>query len=144
MLPDIIDKPLYYGLSWVTGKQGADLGLISGSRTLGHTALFLLALTSLAMWRKSKVLAALSLGVGSHLLLDSWITLVTYTPGQPPFRYVLLWPFLSSHFPEMPHKDLTTHLHVVSRPSILWCEVIGAAILLWDRFKKSYRLSFPR
>ncbi len=44
LLPDLIDKPLYYGWSWLTGKHGAEAGLISGTHLFGHTGLFLLAL----------------------------------------------------------------------------------------------------
>ena len=46
LLPDLIDKPLYYGWSWLTGKHGADAGLISGTHLFGHTGVFLLALVS--------------------------------------------------------------------------------------------------
>ena len=45
ILPDLIDKPLYYSLAVITHKWGSELGLISGTRTFGHTAAFLLLLT---------------------------------------------------------------------------------------------------
>ncbi|MDE2510595.1 MAG: metal-dependent hydrolase, partial [Elusimicrobia bacterium] len=70
LLPDLIDKPLYYGLSLATGHSGADLGLIAGTRSFGHTVLFTAALAALARARRSKTLAALALGSATHLLLD--------------------------------------------------------------------------
>jgi hypothetical protein len=44
LLPDFVDKPHYYALSWATGMRGEALGLICGTRTIGHTALFTLAI----------------------------------------------------------------------------------------------------
>src|SRR5947209_6204662 len=70
ILPDLIDKPLYYSIAWATGKQAHELGLISGTRTFGHTALFLLFIVLLGAAKKSRFLAALSLGITTHLLLD--------------------------------------------------------------------------
>src|SRR4051812_43796707 len=35
LLPDLIDKPLYYIPSWITGKRGAELGLIAGTHSFG-------------------------------------------------------------------------------------------------------------
>ena len=70
LLPDVIDKPLYYILFAITRLNGGHLGLINNSRTVGHTAMFLLALTLLAVTRRSRVLAALALGVATHLMLD--------------------------------------------------------------------------
>jgi hypothetical protein len=45
LLPDLIDKPLYYGLSWLTGLRGAELGVIAGTRSFGHSWILLLLLT---------------------------------------------------------------------------------------------------
>src|ERR1700733_5728748 len=71
LLPDLIDKTLYYGLSFATGRRGAELRLISGTRTFGHTILFTLALGAIAARRRSKTLAALALGSATHLFLDA-------------------------------------------------------------------------
>src|ERR1041385_5467328 len=49
ILPDLIDKPLYYIPSSITGKEGAALGIIAGTHSFGHTLLFLVTL--LAAWR---------------------------------------------------------------------------------------------
>ena len=38
VLPDLIDKPVYYGLSWWTGKSGAALGLIDRARQVGMSS----------------------------------------------------------------------------------------------------------
>src|SRR5687767_3274929 len=67
LLPDLIDKPLYYGLVALTGKRGAELELIHGTRTFGHTALLLLLIL---MWKRP-VVRALALGVLTHIALDT-------------------------------------------------------------------------
>ncbi len=67
LLPDLVDKPLYYGLVFATGKHAAELGLISGSRTVGHTLLFALLCGALVRGPRGRALFA---GMVSHLLLD--------------------------------------------------------------------------
>src|SRR4051812_22338745 len=110
LLPDVIDKSLYYGLSWLNGLRGADLGLISGTRTLGHSALFLLLLAGFAALLKSRPLAALTLGVATHLLVDHLGDSIGHAiwPSfdQPQFDAQgrnlslvgLLWPFMGARF----------------------------------------------
>src|SRR4051812_44623567 len=70
LLPDLIDKTLYYSLYLATGQWGEKLGLIAGTRTFGHSGLFLIAVTALALFRGSRTAVALGLGILTHLLLD--------------------------------------------------------------------------
>jgi hypothetical protein len=142
ILPDLIDKPLYYGLAWITGRHGAELGLISSTRTLGHTAMFLLAITLLAMVRRSRVLAALALGVATHLFLDNLgDTLTDYFAPYPDGTIrtsaltALLWPMYKPYFANMPFKNMAAHLHVTLNPLTIGAEIAGAAILAWDYWK---------
>ncbi len=44
LLADLVDKPLYYALVLATGRRGAELGLVTGTRTFGHTLLLVVAL----------------------------------------------------------------------------------------------------
>ena len=99
ILPDLIDKPLYYGFSFFTRKQGAELGMISGTRTLGHTALFLVLLTSSAYIKKSRFLTALSLGVATHLLRVARADNFLNNFYNFPIHSVLFWPFIIANFP---------------------------------------------
>ena len=109
LLPDLIDKPLYYGMALFTGRHGADLGLVSGTRTFGHTALFLLILSLIAILRSSKPLAALAVGVMTHLLLDNWVE--HYFMGKVGADHLaLFFPFLGFHFPVMPYGTFSEHL----------------------------------
>ena len=74
LLPDLIDKPLFYGLLWTRGHPDA---LISGSRSIAHSGLFLLALLALALALRRPGPWAVFSGVATHLVLDIGGELVT-------------------------------------------------------------------
>ncbi|MGZ3687595.1 MAG: metal-dependent hydrolase [Bdellovibrionota bacterium] len=137
MLPDLIDKPLYYGLSLVTGRQGLDIGLISGTRTFGHTAVFLVALSIWTNFRRSPWLAALTLGVASHLLIDNVMT--QFLDADSIRRYSgtvgLLWPFLGNRFPDYPFNGIVDHLSMIRMKYIALGEIVGAGILGFEFWK---------
>jgi hypothetical protein len=131
LLPDLIDKPLYYGWSWLTGKHGAEAGLISGTHLFGHTGLFLLALVAAALATRAHALRSVAIGVATHLALDF--------VGLSMDLHTLLWPLLGWQFPSYPFGSLTEHLGTMFRPVTFAGEVVGAAILWWD-----YRTARPR
>ncbi len=121
LLPDLIDKPLFYGHFWLTGQR---TGLLSGTHLFGHTGLFLLALVAAALAARSLVLRALAIGVATHLALDF--------AGLSMDLGTLLWPLLGWAFPAYPFKNLGQHLTTVFRPVTLAGELLGGAVLWWD------------
>jgi len=127
LLPDIIDKPLYYGMSWATGKRGFDIGLISGTRTFGHTLLFTAAIAGYAAARRSKAAAAVALGCATHLVLDAitdaFIRRADFSAS------VFLWPLLGWRFPGFTYSNLGEHLGEFRQPFFLYAELIGALCL---------------
>jgi hypothetical protein len=127
LLPDLIDKPLYYIPSWITGKRGTELGLIAGTHSFGHTGLFLVALTVVAMLLRRPSARALALGVATHLALD--------IVGLSMDRATLFWPLLGWRFTPFQHGGLGEHLLAVLHPVTLAGELIGAAIILWDLWR---------
>jgi hypothetical protein len=129
ILPDLVDKPLYYSLSYLTGRHGAELGLISGTRTFAHTAIFLLALAAIAALKRSRLLAALALGIGTHLLIDNLVDTLSQHSGDG--LSALLWPALGG-FPVFPFMSALEHASTVLNPVVLGGEIAGAAILFWD------------
>lgn len=143
ILPDLIDKPLYYGFVLATGRHGAAIGLISGTRTFGHTGLFLLLLTLVAVVRKSPVFAALALGVATHLLLDSLgnpFSHVLATGGVP-----LLWPLHGLRFPVFPYTGAKDQLwQALLNPYFFWTEILGLSLIFWDRWKAAHRLEIAQ
>jgi membrane-bound metal-dependent hydrolase YbcI (DUF457 family) len=136
ILPDLIDKPLYYGLSWATGRHGYELGLISGTRTFGHTILFTATLAVVAAARRSRVFAALALGAATHLILD--VVTDVFTRRADFSLRVLFWPLLGWQFPGYAYSGLREHLSQYHEPFILYAELIGAAILFieWRRARR--------
>jgi hypothetical protein len=121
LLPDLIDKPLFYIPFWVTGERGT---FLSGTHLFAHTGLFLLALIVAARLTRSPPLRAVAFGVGTHFVLD----VVGLSMGLG----TLLWPFLGWHFPVFPFRNLGQHLSTILNPITLAGETIGGAILWWD------------
>ena len=141
LLPDLIDKPLYYGLSWATGKRGAELGLISGSRTFGHTILLTAAVYAAGASRKSRALKAVALGMATHLVLD-WISEVWTTGTDFSLRASLRvfgWPLFGWRFPIYSFSGWQEHVASGLEPFMLVTESLGALLLIyeWRRRKRA-------
>jgi hypothetical protein len=135
LLPDAIDKPLYYILVIVTGRRGADLGLISGSRTFGHTLLFAI-LFWLALPRR--VGTPLFIGVATHLALDELgdvagaLLPALGTHGRPGTINAILFPLLGPHFPISPYRSALEHAASLGNGYVVAGEIVGALLLLWQ------------
>jgi LexA-binding, inner membrane-associated putative hydrolase len=134
LLPDLIDKPLYYSLVIATHKRGEALGLISGTRTFGHTGLFLLLFVGLWAWRRSPALAAIAWGIASHLLLDNIGDLFGEHIGPTAFD-ALMFPLFGPHFPIAFFKNLREHLSSVRNYYVAAGEIAGFIILVWTALK---------
>ncbi len=132
ILPDLIDKPLYYGATFFSQNHGSVWSSISGSRTLGHTALFILILSSLTWIKKSKRIAALFLGSAIHLLLDAVSDALLGRDFSESLQTVILWPLLGTKFPDFPYSSLSEHLNIMDRPSLILEELIGASLLIFN------------
>jgi LexA-binding, inner membrane-associated putative hydrolase len=130
LLPDLIDKPLFYIPLWLTGRRGAAAGLLTGTHLFAHTALFLVALVVAALITRAAPLRAVAIGVATHFLLDC----VGLSLGLG----TLLWPLFGWHFPFYPFSNLGQHLATVLNPVTLAGELCGAAILAWD-YRKARR-----
>ncbi len=139
ILPDLIDKPLYYGLRFATGLRGAELGLISGTRTFGHTGLFLLLFAVTAFVKRSKVFAALALGVATHLVLDGLADVwIPYEPGTRTLVNALFFPFMGFSFPVIPYHYVGEHLRSIMRPMTWMCELLGLLLFSWETWKRRH------
>jgi hypothetical protein len=142
-LPDLIDKPLYYILAAVIGRDAASQSLISGTRTFGHTLLLLILIVSIAALRKSRVMAALAAGMATHYLIDVigdelQLRLGLLIPGPGPDGWhAFLWPLLGWDFPTST-TTMTGHGSQIINPWVLIGEVVGLSILLWD-YRKGWR-----
>ena len=145
LLPDLIDKPLYYALSLSTGRHGAALGLISGTRTFGHTGLLLLVLGLLALLSRgragaaSAALAALALGDTTHLILDNLGDLLSPPPPERLTAIALFFPAMGVRFPIAHFANFAEHLQSnLDNAFTIAGELVGGAILLaaWLRARR--------
>jgi hypothetical protein len=125
LLPDLIDKPLFYIPFWLTGGPGA---ILSGTHLYAHTLLFLLALVVAALLARSMTLGAVAVGVATHFALDC----VGLSMGLG----TLIWPLLGWRFPAYPFRNLGQHLGTILNPITLGGELLGGAILWWDYRKR--------
>jgi len=136
LLPDLIDKPLFYGLLWTRGHPDA---LISGSRSVGHSGLFLLALLGLALAFRRPELWAVLAGVVTHLVLDIGGELVSGSVPDASIWIAIFFPALGWRFPRAQFGSLLEHLRLsVENAYTLAGEIVGGAILLrawWQRRK---------
>jgi hypothetical protein len=125
LLPDLIDKPLYYShLS----------PFFSCTRTVGHTGLLLAFVCVAAATRRSAVLWAIGVGMATHVGLDNvleqlgghadgsaWIALTWPLHG---------WPFYTVTFTMLEHAG-----KLLGFPTVI-SEIVGASLLVRE-WKKS-------
>ncbi len=156
VLPDVIDKPLYYGLSLATGKHAQELGLISSTRTFGHTFFLATLCWFLADRRFTRApgLAgrgfALFVGLLTHFLLDLggevWGPIADLITGTPPLPRIgpstlegMLFPLLGPHFPIAPFHSFGEHAASLTSSYVLFGELLGGALLLldWRAYRKA-------
>ena len=128
MLPDLIDKPLFYLPFWLTGRRG---DFLSGTHLFAHTLLFLLVLALAARLTRRRPVRALAIGVATHFVLD--------VVGLSMGLRTLLWPLFGWHFPVYPFRNLGEHLSTILSPVTLAGEVLGGAILCWDWWRSWWR-----
>ena len=129
LLPDLIDKPLFYGLG--------PTDLIRGSRTFGHTGLFLLAWIVLALILRRPWATAIAAGVATHLALDIAGELVTGAEPDTSVWQAIFWP-VYGRFPLAHFTSIYEHLALSAQNLyVIAGEVVGGAILLYSRLKRA-------
>ena len=139
LLPDLLDKPLYWGLVILSDHQAKALEWMRGTRLFGHTALFLMLITLYATLRRSKVAAALAVGVASHLLLDHIADHFVWNAPMSIRYSEIVWPAFGWEFPVSPFKNPLEHAANIFQPFLLWAEVVGASLLSWDYWVSKHR-----
>ncbi len=136
-LPDLIDKPLYYLFSRYTGLYGADLGLISGTRTFGHSGILLLLVT-LVVFTGSTRFTALSLGMFTHVFLDvmgdSWELFDASATTQ-----AMLFPLLGFKFYATPFQNMYEHWESKFTFTLISAEVIGLVLIAINAYEMRRR-----
>lgn len=146
VLPDLVDKPLYYGISLITGKVSTEIGLISCTRTFGHTGLFGLLLLMMSFVARKKAhrifLVSVACGVFSHhfldLFQDAFISEKPFLDGAE--TQAFLYPFYKNFFAPMPTKNVTEHImNFLNAPMLFLAEFVGC-VILFQEWKKRKNL----
>ena len=128
LLPDIIDKPLYY--SRISP-------LISCTRTIGHTGLLLLVLLGCACAFRSRVLAAIVIGASTHSVLDCVLELSA--TGQAGSAWIALaWPLISREFTTY-YVEIPGHVAGLSAWPVLSWEAVGGMMIVWELWRRRVR-----
>jgi hypothetical protein len=119
LLPDLIDKPLYYlRMS----------SFISCTRTFGHTGIFLIGLTAFAILRRSRVIGALAVGVATHLFLDGLMSAFGHESDDSAL-IALTWPFLHRSFAHHSFSSIGNHVQSLLVTPVIAAEIVGLALI---------------
>lgn len=134
LLPDLIDKPLFYGLLWTEGHADA---LIAGSRSIGHSGVFFLVLLAIALVARRPLVWALFAGVATHLGLDVLGELIMGAEAETSIWLAILFPALGWQFPKAQFSSMLEHLRISAQSAyVIAGELLGAAVLLRDRLRR--------
>jgi membrane-bound metal-dependent hydrolase YbcI (DUF457 family) len=131
LLPDLVDKPLFY----VFGPTA----VITGTRTFGHTGLFLLFWLALALFLRRPWSTAIAAGIATHLALD--ILSDSFTPMDPESSiWLAIFYPAYRHFPVAHFSTMLEHLELNAQNFfVIAGELIGGAILLWSWWRTRRR-----
>jgi LexA-binding, inner membrane-associated putative hydrolase len=99
VLPDLIDKPVFFCLSRCFPEAGWE----AGKRGFAHTLVFLLLLAAFSRARKSAALWAITAGTATHLVLDVISKSTEGSSTALGSLRVLFWPIAGWSFPTLSH-----------------------------------------
>jgi len=121
LLPDLIDKPLYYaGFS----------DFITSTRTFGHTGLLCLAMFGMSYLLRKRTLAALGLGMATHLVLDFVMDRLS-GDGPSSALTAAIWPLRGWRFAVYDYMTLGDIVGSLLSPLVIVTEVLGMGLLAW-------------
>jgi membrane-bound metal-dependent hydrolase YbcI (DUF457 family) len=121
LLPDLFDKPIFY----LSHHQAA------GTRLLGHSLIFLINFILFSIWRKSRTLALISIGLATHLLIDNLGDAMVLQNSVERNCRIVFWPLLGWTFPPTPYLTFSSQLHRLASPYFMVTESIGVCLFLY-------------
>jgi hypothetical protein len=121
LLPDVIDKPLYY----------ARLSpFFSCTRTFGHTGLLIVVILLAGLAWRRRAVAALAVGMITHVILDC--ALDATAGGESSAFRAAAWPLMGVNFSAVYFSSVTEHAWRLVNIPIVVTEIIGAGLLWWE------------
>jgi len=135
LLPDLIDKPLFYALVRTGALPSAACTLLAGTRTIGHTFALTLFVSAIGAWRRAPALRAIAAGMASHIGLDVVSDALAAKLAHVPFSVhgsgawrAAFFPLAGTPFSASPRVNFFDHFLTVVRTHVP-TEVLGLAIL---------------
>ena len=128
LLPDIVDKSIFY----ITGSM-------PGTRSLGHTLLFVICIATIegrrsGNWKRFP----LAFGIFTHLIGDYVGDYFALSASFSRNLRILLWPILGESFPATPHLNFSQQAIRLTGPYFLSTEILGICVLaLFARPRKT-------
>lgn len=126
LLPDLIDKPLYYARLWP---------FVNSTRTFGHTGLLLVLVLGFAYARRSAAGAALGVGIATHLLLDLGMEMFS-TEGPRSTLVAITWPVMSVYFTAHYVPSMTRHLESLWTGRLVLAEAVGLLLIVSEMWRR--------
>jgi hypothetical protein len=132
LLPDLIDKPIWLAAHFASGAVDPHAGLLANARLFGHSVFFAGVLALAAALVPMAWLRAIAYAVPTHLLLD---VLTDYgLGGRGVWRTWLFWPLGVPSFASVSIPPLLRAFAAEASSAVYVAgEVLGAALLIWDR-----------
>lgn len=131
ILPDLMDKPLYY-LALAVGHPLTEI--IPGTRTIAHTGMFLFLVLIAALIYRNKDWLALSLGLFTHFVLDAY-GVADHGTSVNGLMHLLFWPFYGYDFPSLEGVNNEAFWKTFIEQPQFYAEVLGGLIVLFLFFK---------
>lgn len=127
VLPDLIDKPVYYGVIRATG--GSAWGILRGSRGFGHTFVLAALVWLVGARLRSDRARAIALGLATHPVLDFASDCAAWGLRSALEGSAALWPLTGWRFPITAPMGLAEHLGGEMQPVLIAAELVGALLL---------------
>ena len=125
LLPDLIDKPLYYA-------RVSDF--ISCTRTFGHTGLLCLLIFGFGYLLRNRALVAVSLGMVTHFALDLAMDMMpggeSAIDGRSSLWTALTWPLHGGHFVQLYISSIGEHTGKLLNVPMILAELVGIVLLV--------------
>lgn len=126
LLPDLIDKPLYY--------SRLSESFFSCTRTVGHTGLLVLIVFAIGRLTRRRAATTVAIGMTTHLILDCLMDVIGgdhahFGPGAA--IIAAAWPLLG-HFASVHFASVPEHLESLLTVPIVVSEIVGLGLLMWE------------
>ncbi len=140
LLPDLVDKPLFYGLVRHRLMPESFCAMFCGTRTIGHTLLATAFIAVIARMRSSAWLLAVAAGMFTHIALDIASDALACAQHHVAFAFAssgawraAVFPLAGSSFLPSANTNLVDHMLALVQQH-LPTELLGLSLLgalLW-------------